>query len=670
MMQFRSRSKIQPTRPSVGRQSGIGMPPVVDLIDRLQAYATSRIVVLCATLLFSFLVLGFSAATADQTKATTNTPEASGDTASVSSPDRRRDIRQWIERLASDSYATRIRAKNHLQQLGLDAFDELHAAQHHADIEVEMACRYLVSSLMVSWGKESDPPAVKQTLHQYGSQSEVERGSRIVRLGQMDPPEPLSALVRLTRFETSPRLSELAALELMKQSMVADADQRRRMSEKIEAGLGDADRPSVAWLRVYAKDLRSGEYSADAWRSLIDEQRDKIDAESAHPSTRQSVLELVRICASRSADLGDRQEAVDLATEHLDLIQPTSAKLVDAATWAVDHDLFPVVLSLREQFERMFDQRPILLYTAAEAFAVQGDSDKAESFADLALNQTPMPVEAEAEKMSARERQEIAQAHLEMAKHLEGRGRFEWAIREYNHIINAVDVASWESAVARVSASRMLGELLRHQEVVDMLQPFVDRLDKDEKLRIGLQYRSFSLKQVRGELEFHAAQALLKDGKIEQAREKLALAYAKSNKNIDILIRMYRTQGDDAWRQEVQRHLKTAIRSHQKEIDSTRARMQNPRINGNLELAELLNNYAWLVSNTEGDYQKALRYSKESLTIQKDGAKYDTCARCYFAVGEIENAIEAQKKAMKLMPNSPPLERQLKEFEQALAAKP
>jgi tetratricopeptide (TPR) repeat protein len=618
---------------------------------------------------FCLLFFGLTPATAEQSIATTTTTETSGDSANVSAADRRSEIRRWIDRLASDSYATRVRAKNYLQQLGLDAFDELHAAQHHSDIEVEMACRYLISSLMVSWAKESDPPAVKRTLQQYGSQSEIERSSRIMRLGQMDPPDPLAALVRLTRFETSPRLSELAALELMKQTMVDDPLQRRRMSETIDTGLGDADRPSVAWLRVYAKDLRDGEYSASDWRSLIDEQRDKIDAESAHPSTRQSVLELVRICASRSADLGDRGEAIDLATEHLDLIQPTSAKLVDAATWAIDHDLHPVVLSLREQFQRMFDQRPILLYTAAEAFDVQGLSEKATTFADQALNQTPMPKGPAAEKMSARERQEIAQAHLDMAKHLERRGRFDWAIREYNEIIDAVDVGSWESAVARLSASRMLGELLRHQEVVDVLQPFVDRLDKDEKLRISMQYRRFSLKQIRSELEFHAAQALLASGKMNQARSKLALAYAKSNKNIDILIRMYRTQGDDAWRNEVRRHLELAIRSHQKDIDSARTRLQTRRLKVSEELAELLNNYAWLVSNTEGDYQKALRYSKESLTIEKDGAKYDTCARCYFAVGEIENAIESQKKAMKLMPNSPPLERQLKEFQQALAAK-
>lgn len=578
-------------------------------------------------------------------------------------------VHQLIDQLGADSYATRVRARAQLQHLGLEAFDELHSAQNHTDIEVEMASRYLVSSLMVSWAKETDPAPVKRVLHEYGSQSEVERGSRITRLGLMDPQSSVDALIRLTRFETSPQLSEMAALELMKQAMDSDPEVRRRMSDKIASGLGDSDRPPTQWLRVYAKDLTAGKYSSEAWDSLIDVQREKIDSESAHPATRQSVLELVRICASRSADLGDRDEAIRLATEHLDLIQPTSPKLIDAATWAIDHDLHPVVLSLRDQFRRMFDGKPILLYAAAEALQVRGDVTGAESMAMEALKKEPMPTKDQAEKMSDAAKQDIAQGHLDMAKRLGKRGQFEWSLREYNEILESVDLASWESAIVRLTASRMLGELQQHQDVVDMLEPFVERLDKDEKLRMGLQHRGMNLKIIRSDLEFHSAQALAKSGKLSEARRKLAMAYAKSNRNIDILIQMYRTQGDDQWRREVKRHLALVTRSNEESIEKSRKQVSTGGATAEADLSELLNNYAWLIANTEGDYQKALQYSLESLTIRTDGAKYDTCARCYFAVNQIENAIETQKKAIKLLPHSPPLERQLAEFEKALALK-
>ena len=576
-------------------------------------------------------------------------------------------VNDLIQELGSPSYATRIRARQHLQAMGLEAFDELHAAQHNSDIEIEMAARHLVSSLMVSWSKETDPAEVRATLHEYGSQSEVERGSRIKRLAQLAPEKSFDALIRLTRFETSPRLSEAAALALMNQTMSVEETVRNRMSDKITKGLGDADRPPTQWLRIYAKDLLANDYSKDDWDTLIVDQREKIDAAAAHPATRDSVLELVRICASRAANFGDKPEAVRLAKDHLDLIQPTSPRLIDAATWAIDHELFPVVLELRQQFQRMFDSKPTLLYAAAEAIQIEGQASEADVLADKALNIEPMPSKEEAEKMSASRKQEIAQGHLDMARRLQGRGQFNWSFNEYRRILDAVEIDSWESAIVRLSASRMLGEQNKHAEIVEMLGPFVDRVDKDEKLRQSLQHRGLDLRLIRSELEYHTAEKLLTEGKMDDARKKMSLAYLKNVSNIDILIRMHRTQGDTEWRKEVKRLLDLAERRAEKSVLNARKVVRQNRLVGEADLSEFLNNYAWLVSNTEGDFDKALRYSLESLELEIDGAKYDTCARCYFAVGDFKNAVETQKKAIALLPHSPPLERQLAEFEKALA---
>ena len=85
-----------------------------------------------------------------------------------------------------------------------------------------------------------------------------------------------------------------------------------------------------------------------------------------------------------------------------------------------------------------------------------------------------------------------------------------------------------------------------------------------------------------------------------------------------------------------------------------------------MELGYQLNQYAWLVSNTQGNKARALKYSLESLNISNDSAKMDTCARCYFALGDFENAMRMQKLALKKSPYSPPLLRQLKLIEDAL----
>jgi tetratricopeptide (TPR) repeat protein len=81
-----------------------------------------------------------------------------------------------------------------------------------------------------------------------------------------------------------------------------------------------------------------------------------------------------------------------------------------------------------------------------------------------------------------------------------------------------------------------------------------------------------------------------------------------------------------------------------------------------------LNHWAWLISNTTGDYDKALRFSQKSLELRPDTASFlDTLGRCYFAVGDLENAIKYQRQAVELEPSTRILKRQLDEFEAALA---
>ncbi len=85
-----------------------------------------------------------------------------------------------------------------------------------------------------------------------------------------------------------------------------------------------------------------------------------------------------------------------------------------------------------------------------------------------------------------------------------------------------------------------------------------------------------------------------------------------------------------------------------------------------------MNQYAWLISNTEGDYKKALDYSLQSIELTSDdpsqtAAQLDTCGRCYFALGQYDDAIRMQKRAIKLTPHTPSMERQLKLFEEAKA---
>ncbi len=204
-----------------------------------------------------------------------------------------------IEQLGAESYATRLRAKEALQRIGLEAFDQLHLAQFHPDSEIAMSARFLISSLLVSWSKESDPPEVRETLREYGACSESERSSRIDRLAEFPNRIGLPALVRVASYERALRLSRRAALALMQQPMENDPAARRRNSEQVLEVLGDNDRQAAEWLRAYAEDLASGEYSSERWQQLIAEQREAIDTAATQQASRASVLELVPQSAPR-----------------------------------------------------------------------------------------------------------------------------------------------------------------------------------------------------------------------------------------------------------------------------------------------------------------------------------------------------------------------------------
>jgi tetratricopeptide (TPR) repeat protein len=81
-----------------------------------------------------------------------------------------------------------------------------------------------------------------------------------------------------------------------------------------------------------------------------------------------------------------------------------------------------------------------------------------------------------------------------------------------------------------------------------------------------------------------------------------------------------------------------------------------------------LNHWAWLVSNTEGDFRKAVKFSLRSLQLSPGSPSYlDTLGRCYYSAGDLENAIRYQREAVKKHPHMQVMQRQLVLFEKEFA---
>ena len=116
---------------------------------------------------------------------------------------------------------------------------------------------------------------------------------------------------------------------------------------------------------------------------------------------------------------------------------------------------------------------------------------------------------------------------------------------------------------------------------------------------------------------------------------------------------MYRLPGqDEAWKAQTIRRIEKAAAVFRQNIQ------QSP------EDATYYNQLAWLLANTEGDYDEALDCSRKSLEFDPHQAGYlDTLARCYFAKGDLESAIKHQTQAVKLEPFTMQIKSQLEFFQ-------
>ncbi len=87
------------------------------------------------------------------------------------------------------------------------------------------------------------------------------------------------------------------------------------------------------------------------------------------------------------------------------------------------------------------------------------------------------------------------------------------------------------------------------------------------------------------------------------------------------------------------------------------------------------NQDAWLIGNTEGDFELAIQYSQNSIELlknQPDELQFqepgflDTLAHCYAGKGDLENAVKYQAQAAELDPHTMQISRALEKFKAQL----
>lgn len=579
------------------------------------------------------------------------------------------DVAQLIERLGDPRYAERRDARRRLLDAGLGAFDAIHGATDHPDPEVADACEGLLAELTLEWAWPDDPPRVRQRLEEYGRLSPADRLEAIRLLAQRRGDVYVPALARLARFEPSGRAAREAASALLSSSGdTPDAPGGGRLEAirealaDLQARYGDGKRPTVAWLRLastHADDDARGRL--DAWRRHVADERRLLDRRRGE--TAFEVLANLHWQWLRAAlEAGDDRVAVEAAEGTISL-RPDGAlaRTMRSLLWASALDRPGVVEALLDAHgDKLTDKRG--LYVRARIAAAAGDAEEAERLAAAALESEAL-VGADSAGIGA------FGPEIAIAGGLKKAGHAEWAHAEYAAAGAQLDPLTEIAVMARSLLAESLHDAARYGEAAETLGELTGAINASPNSRRS--YNRLIQKRRRGSplptlnhlvAREHLARALAARAAGDRNAEIAALnrsisATQNDPEMVDVLIAMHQVADPPERFAKVTR---AKIAQQCRAFEQMIAR--NPTDPG------AFNGWAWLVSNTEGDFDKAVRYSRRSLELYREAPSFlDTLGRCLFSAGRVEEAVAAQRRAVELEPTMLVMQRQLAEFEAALA---
>ncbi|MFH1922228.1 MAG: hypothetical protein ABIP48_20380 [Planctomycetota bacterium] len=304
---------------------------------------------------------------------------------------------------------------------------------------------------------------------------------------------------------------------------------------------------------------------------------------------------------------------------------------------------------LAEEEEQVFKQSPdqssprivaTLWYHLAIAQADQGEAEPAEKSAERARQFSPS---RSANRLDAR---------LDTAVALGRRGRFPWAELEYRQVIDGGPNA------LKVRAAQGLAEM-QHDQGNDLgsAEALADllKIDDQELTQILAPFEQ-TIGGVRARMSFFHACHWAGKGDRARHRKFLDEAVQHDPAELDVLIARHQLPDTDP---EYQRQTLAMIEKAAAGLRQQIGEFPDQPI--------FYNQFAWLVGNTAGDRDEALRFAQKAVELRPEsGAYLDTLAHVYFGRGEVEKAVETQTKAAEFEPHSGLIAKKLEVFRNAL----
>jgi tetratricopeptide (TPR) repeat protein len=237
-----------------------------------------------------------------------------------------------------------------------------------------------------------------------------------------------------------------------------------------------------------------------------------------------------------------------------------------------------------------------------------------------------------------------------------------------------------ETRLNALKARRDLAESLHDRaldaEAGELMQAVIDQLDNPNDTNRELSRRALAelhlrMEQRRAQAYFFQACAAGQKQDFVRQRELLEKAIHEFPADGEVLIGLYHLPN-----QTPEQHEKTM------ELMASALQLYRNRIDEDPDISDFYNQVAWLVANTEGDFDEAIRLSEKSVELERAslardgsgvteerlGGNLDTLAHCYAAKGDYVSAVKAQTEASRLIPFSRVIANKLALFRSKLPA--
>ncbi len=552
-------------------------------------------------------------------------------------------IHRLIESLGNPDYFVRQKAESDLGKIGFEAVDALTAATENDDMEIATRAYRLLGTIRSNWSIPGEPAAVLPLLADYEAQDDSGREARIISLIGLPANEGIPAVCRAIRYDRSAVLAKTAALRLLE--ALAGETVKPDLVSRLQKDLGNCPRPSAQWVLSWLQAREDPKALAAAWTRLVDEEEGRMLRQPRDTSL-SIVEDLLRlqIAALRKADRG--AEAAGSVERLIKLRRTDPAELARLLNWFIDQKDWSATRLVEERCQATIAESASLLYLVAEGRLRRGEAAAAEKSAGQALKLRPGSDER------------ALAMHFQVGAYLEGRGRFDWAAKEWEHVIREATPLSRIG----VTAARLLAELYHDLEQDERAAETLGGIEKAYTKRSN-QWPLFSddgsdaetLGSLRARKYFFDACRWKVQGDRIRQRECLDKALATQSYDIEALIDCYQLPDST---QDYRAKIRGLI---EKRLCGLREQIAD--IGPYSAAAGPCNEFAWLAANTEGDLDEALRFSKRSLELAgEQGAYCDTLARVYFAKGDYASAVSNQARAAALMPDNRAIQKQLQLF--------